>query len=123
MQQELDSYQIRMSCKIITITNFAGNSHTMRMDFEVDVQELVVVEVDAKDEDLKSLVVYNDDFNTFEHVINTLIKVCKHDAMQAEQCTYLIHYKGKCSVKTGSYAELKPMREGITEAGIKAIIE
>ena len=66
--------------------------------------------------------VYNDDFNTFDHVINTLIKVCKHDVHQAEQCTYLIHYKGKCSVKKGLYEELKPMREGISSAGIKAAI-
>ncbi|MEQ9009262.1 MAG: ATP-dependent Clp protease adaptor ClpS, partial [Ekhidna sp.] len=51
-----------------------------------------------------------------------LVKVCKHDVHQAEQCTFLIHYKGKCAVKKGAYEELKPMREGITSAGIKANI-
>ncbi len=64
----------------------------------------------------------NDDFNTFEHVIATLIRVCKHTPEQAEQCTWLIHYKGKCAVKNGSYDELKPMCEAICEAGIDARI-
>lgn len=72
--------------------------------------------------DVKDLVVYNDDFNTFEHVINTLIKVCGHSNEQAEQCTWLIHFKGKCAVKTGSFEELNPMREAICEAGIDAKI-
>ena len=72
--------------------------------------------------DQMDLVVFNDDFNTFEHVINTLIKVCKHTAEQAEQCTWIIHYTGKCAVKTGSYDYLKPMRESICEAGIEARI-
>ena len=89
---------------------------------ELDIQELVEVEEVIDTEDVRDLVVYNDDFNTFEHVIQTLIKVCKHDAHQAEQCTWLVHYKGKCAVKKGIYQELKPMREGITDAGIKAAI-
>ncbi|UXE66249.1 MAG: ATP-dependent Clp protease adaptor ClpS [Chryseotalea sp. WA131a] len=72
--------------------------------------------------DVRDLVVYNDDFNTFDHVIATLIRVCKHSPEQAEQCTWLIHYKGKCTVKTGSWEELKPQREGICEAGIDAKI-
>ncbi len=91
--------------------------------FEKQFEEQVLTTVDEKDEDLKKLVVYNDDFNTFDHVVDTLIKICKHDSQQAEQCTYIIHYKGKCSVKDGSYYNLKPMREGITDAGIKAAIE
>ena len=73
-------------------------------------------------EDEKDLVVYNDDFNTFDHVINTLIKVCKHSAEQAEQCTYIIHYRGKCAVKKGSLEELSPMKASICEAGIDAKI-
>lgn len=72
--------------------------------------------------DVRDLVVYNDDFNTFDHVIATLIRVCKHSPEQAEQCTWLIHYKGKCTVKIGSWEELKPQREGICEAGIDAKI-
>ncbi|MBS1682091.1 MAG: ATP-dependent Clp protease adaptor ClpS [Bacteroidetes bacterium] len=70
----------------------------------------------------KDLVVFNDDFNTFDHVIHTLIRVCKHSTEQAEQCTLLIHYKGRCAVRTGSFEELDPMREAICEAGIDAKI-
>jgi ATP-dependent Clp protease adaptor protein ClpS len=72
--------------------------------------------------DLMDLIVFNDDVNTFDHVIDTLIRVCKHTQEQAEQCTLLIHYKGKCAVKSGSFDFLKPMRESICEAGIDARI-
>lgn len=92
-------------------------------DFGIEVEELVEVENDVDQGDTKDLVVHNDDFNTFDHVINTLVKVCKHDVTQAEQCTYIIHFKGKCAVKKGTFKELKPMREGISDAGIKATIE
>ena len=92
------------------------------MGLDYDIQEEVLVLEDIGEENVRDLMVYNDDFNTFDHVINTLIKVCKHDVNQAEQCTFLIHYKGKCSVKKGMYDELKPMREGISSAGIKAAI-
>lgn len=72
--------------------------------------------------EIMDLVVFNDDFNTFEHVIDTLIKVCKHTIEQAEQCTWIIHYKGKCTVKSGSFDFLKPMRDAICEKGIDAKI-
>jgi ATP-dependent Clp protease adaptor protein ClpS len=85
-------------------------------------QELVDVLEAVEITDLKDLIVFNDDFNTFQHVIETLIKICKHTPEQAEQCTLLIHYKGKCAVKKGSYEELKPMREAICEVGIDAKI-
>jgi ATP-dependent Clp protease adaptor protein ClpS len=73
--------------------------------------------------DIKNLVVHNDDFNTFDHVILTLIEVCKHDKEQAEQCTIIIHFKGKCAVKSGDYQKLKPMCEEILRRGITATIE
>ena len=92
------------------------------MRFEFDVEEEIEIKEVVDDEKLRDLIVYNDDFNTFEHVIETLIKVCKHDPQQAEQCTYLIHFKGKCTVKRGTYEELKPQREAISDAGIKAAI-
>lgn len=72
--------------------------------------------------EVMDLVVFNDDFNTFEHVIDTLIKVCKHSIEQAEQCTWIIHYKGKCTVRSGAFDFLKPMQEAICEAGIDAKI-
>lgn len=85
---------------------------------EEQVLELEVIE----NTELMELVVFNDDFNTFEHVIKTLIKVCKHSPEQAEQCTWLIHYKGRCTVKSGSFNFLKPYRDAICEAGIDAKI-
>ncbi|MCC5929719.1 MAG: ATP-dependent Clp protease adaptor ClpS [Cyclobacteriaceae bacterium] len=89
--------------------------------------EKTITEVEVlvdEDEDLeKSLVVYNDDFNTFDHVIKTLIKVCNHSPEQAEQCTWLIHFKGKCAVKKGPEDVLKPMKTGILNAGIDAKIQ
>lgn len=93
---------------------------SMKHDFQADemVEVLEVIETT----DLMDLVVFNDDVNTFDHVINTLIKVCKHTPEQAEQCTMLIHFKGKCTVKNGSFEFLKPMRDSICEAGIDARI-
>jgi len=82
----------------------------------VDVLEAIEIT------DVKDLVVFNDDFNTFEHVIHTLIQVCKHSQEQAEQCTWIIHHKGKCTVKTGAVDFLNPMREAICQEGIDAKI-
>jgi ATP-dependent Clp protease adaptor protein ClpS len=92
------------------------------MNPSVREQELVDLLEAISITETKDLVVFNDDFNTFEHVIDTLIRVCKHTAEQAEQCTWLIHHKGKCAVKTGSFEELDPMREAICEEGIDAKI-
>ena len=92
------------------------------MDYGYLEEQLVEVAEDIDSTKKKDLVVFNDDFNTFDHVINTLIKICDHSPEQAEQCTFIIHYKGKCSVKKGSYLELRPMKEGITDAGIGASI-
>ncbi|MCM5527020.1 ATP-dependent Clp protease adaptor ClpS [Parasegetibacter sp. NRK P23] len=69
------------------------------------------------------LIVWNDEVNTFEFVIETLMDVCGHSPEQAEQCTILIHFKGKCSVKNGSYDELKPLCDAITDRGIGATVE
>jgi ATP-dependent Clp protease adaptor protein ClpS len=68
------------------------------------------------------IVLYNDDVNTFDHVIETLIAVCSHTSEQAEQCAILVHYKGKCTVKTGSYDELKPQCTQLLQAGLSAEI-
>ncbi len=85
-------------------------------------REEKAVEVLEEEIDVNDLVVFNDDVNTFQHVINTLIRVCRHTSEQAEQCTMLIHFKGKCAVKSGLFEELKPMKDGICEAGIDAKI-
>ncbi len=68
------------------------------------------------------IILFNDDVNTFDHVIETLIRVCDHTNEQAEQCALLVHYKGKCTVKTGSFDELKPQCTQLLEAGLSAEI-
>jgi ATP-dependent Clp protease adaptor protein ClpS len=88
---------------------------------EVDVlEEVLTKEVVVENKDL---IVYNDDFNTFDHVINSLVKVCKHKPIQAEQCTYIVHYNGKCQVKRGDYDTLEPMCTALLDRGISAEIE
>jgi ATP-dependent Clp protease adaptor protein ClpS len=69
------------------------------------------------------LMLYNDDYNTFEHVIEALKELCGHTAEQAEQCTLMVHYKGKCDVKRGSVKELKPLFDGLCDRGLTASIE
>ena len=69
------------------------------------------------------LIVWNDEVNTFDWVIETLVEVCHHSVEQAEQCAFFIHFKGKYAVKHGDYDELKPMCDAITERGIGATVE
>jgi len=92
------------------------------IEFSVQEEESVEVLDAVNITDIKDIVIFNDDYNTFQHVIDTLIKVCKHDQIQAEQCTWIIHFKGECAVKKGSFSELKPMKEAICEVGIDAKI-
>lgn len=68
------------------------------------------------------IILYDDDFNTFDFVIDSLIDVCEHTLIQAEQCTMLVHYKGKCAVKTGEYAALKPKCSKLLALGLTAEI-
>jgi len=70
----------------------------------------------------KEIVLYNDDVNTFDHVIETLMTVCEHAPEQAEQCALIVHYNGKCTVKTGPYNDLKPRCSMLLEAGLNAEI-
>lgn len=91
----------------------------MALDLETEFETLLVEKV----VDQKDLIVFNDDFNTFDHVIESLIKVCKHETEQAEQCTWIIHYNGKCQVKRGEYAKLEPMCTALLERGITAEIQ
>ena len=88
-----------------------------------DLLEQEVIEVILKEEALKALILYNDDVNTFDWVIECLVKVCEHDVLQAEQCAHLVHYKGKCVVKNGTFKKLKPFCESLLEKGLSAKIE
>jgi ATP-dependent Clp protease adaptor protein ClpS len=96
------------------------NKREMKHDFQE--KELVDVLEVIETTDLMDLVIFNDDVNTFDHVIQTLMKVCNHTAEQAEQCSLIIHYRGKCTVKNGDFEFLRPMRDAICDAGIDARI-
>jgi ATP-dependent Clp protease adaptor protein ClpS len=87
---------------------------------EIDVIDEAIE--DIADIKLWELVVFNDDINTFDHVISTLVDVCKHTPEQAEQCTIIIHYKGKCGVKSGDFEELASLRTAICQREISAEI-
>jgi ATP-dependent Clp protease adaptor protein ClpS len=80
-------------------------------------EELLLEEVTVKQHEI---VLFNDDVNTFDHVIETLIGVCDHTPEQAEQCSLIVHYNGKCTVKTGEYDDLKPRCSRLLQAGLNA---
>lgn len=71
----------------------------------------------------RDLIVFNDDVNTFDHVIDSFIKICKHEAVQAEQCAWIIHFSGKCQIKSGTYEELEPMCTALLDRGLSAEIQ
>lgn len=89
------------------------------LDLEVDFQQELEELIQAP----KTLVIHNDDFNTFDFVIETLIDVCKHEPLQAEQCTFIIHYSGKCAVKTDMFSKLQPIWAEVINRGLTATIE
>ena len=86
---------------------------------EIDVIE--VLDESIADVKLWSLVVFNDDVNTFDFVIETLIGVCDHTPEQAEQCSIIVHHNGKCTVKTGDYDDLKPRCTKLLQAGLSLL--
>lgn len=81
------------------------------------------VDVLEKEDFNNQIVLFNDDVNTFDHVIDMLIYACDHEPLQAEQCAFLVHYKGKCAVKTGAYEDLEPRCTMLLDAGLSAEIQ
>lgn len=86
-------------------------------------QEQFDVDVLVEEAPIFDLIIYNDDVNTFEHVIKCLVEICEHEEIQAEQCTMLIHYKGRCSVKRADYETLEPICSALLDKGLRAKIE
>jgi ATP-dependent Clp protease adaptor protein ClpS len=80
-------------------------------------------ESDVLELELHNLIVWNDDVNTFDWVIESLVAICEHEPTQAEQCALIIHHKGKCGVKKGSFDELRPKAEALIDRGIQATID
>jgi len=102
---------LEKSLNLVKILNMAQVDYAL----ETELTELLV--------DQRDLIIYNDDYNTFDHVIESLMKVCKHEKEQAEQCTYIIHFKGKCQVKRGEFEKLEPLCTALLDRGISAEIE
>lgn len=71
----------------------------------------------------RNLVLYNDDVNSFDYVISCLIEVCDHDIIQAEQCAFITHFKGKCDIKKGDYKYLKPIKQNLVDKGLRVTID
>ena len=88
----------------------------------MSTKEKIQEEVDVLEKEVNQheIVLFNDDVNTFDHVIDSLIDVCEHTLEQAEQCSILVHYKGKCTVKTGEYKDLEPRCSKLLQLGLSA---
>jgi ATP-dependent Clp protease adaptor protein ClpS len=84
------------------------------------ITPLEIEQVDTLEKKEHEIILYNDDVNTFDHVIECLVKICEHSYLQAEQCAYIVHYSGKCSVKTGALEELIPKCTALLEEGLSA---
>jgi ATP-dependent Clp protease adaptor protein ClpS len=80
-------------------------------------------DLDVLTEPMHNLIVWNDDVNTFDWVIESLMAICEHSSEQAEQCSLIIHHKGKCGVKKGTFDILRPLAEGLIDRGIQATID
>lgn len=89
----------------------------------MDTELLEKPQVQEKAEKLRDLILHNDDFNTFDFVIDTLVEVCGHNPLQAEQCAFIVHYRGKCTVKNGSFDDLKPLCQALLDKGLSATID
>jgi ATP-dependent Clp protease adaptor protein ClpS len=93
----------------------------MKFGKQTDVEEVILEDVQV-DEAMK-LILFNDEVNTFDFVIEALIKVCGHEPIQAEQCTIIVHYKGKCDIKEGKWKSLEPLCTALLDRGLTAQIQ
>lgn len=90
---------------------------------DYSTQELEETAIAVQKVQTKELILHNDDFNTFDHVINCLTSICDHSSVQAEQCSYIVHYNGKCSVKNGHLERLEPMLKALQNQNLTAEIK
>lgn len=95
----------------------------MSLVYDTDVLEDVLIESTTDVGVHSQLIVYNDDFNTFDWVIQCFMEVCNHSFEQSEQLSLIVHYKGKAIVKTASFEVLKPMKDSLIDRGLSAVIE
>lgn len=88
-----------------------------------DPEEALLEEVLLETGPIREIILHNDDVNTFEHVIDCLQEFCGHDPIQAEQCAWIVHYNGKCSVKRGTFDQLEPRCTALQDRGLSADIQ
>lgn len=86
-------------------------------------EELLLEEVLCETGPVREIVLHNDDVNTFDHVIDSLVEVCDHEPIQAEQCAWIVHNNGKCSVKRGTYDQLEARCHALQQRGLSAVIQ
>ncbi len=124
-EEQKIKYPVYIFCKIPNIHKIKESNTIMKPWMLTEVEE----DIDVLLEDLigsgnrAQLIVHNDEHNTFDWVIKCFMEVCKHTQEQSEQLSYIIHFKGKATVKTGSLEELKPMKDALVERGLSAVIE
>lgn len=95
-------------------------SKVIAMSTKEKISEQLLLEEEVVKQN--EIVLFNDEVNTFDHVIETLMDICEHTPEQAEQCSLIVHYNGKCTVKTGEYSDLEPRCSGLLQAGLSAEI-
>jgi ATP-dependent Clp protease adaptor protein ClpS len=99
--------------------NCEGMKEKKHLQTKPQLEELLEEDLDKQ----RTLILHNDEVNTFDYVIETLVDVCEMDPIQAEQCTFLVHYKGKCDIKRGDFDILKPLKEALNDKGLEATID
>lgn len=93
------------------------NHWETQVEVEEDIEILIKDAVETK------LILHNDDYNTFDWVIESLVEVCKHSTEQAEQCAYIVHYRGKCQVKHGEKEKMERLHKALVQRGLTATVE
>lgn len=117
MMMIMNVYYVMSVQKPLKTWDFKPRIRNIRVDQESDVLE------DITGIEGALLIVHNDDVNTFDWVIKTLVELCGHSSLQAEQCAWIIHTKGKCQVKHGAYEDMVVLKDGIVDRGINATVE
>ena len=90
---------------------------------DIEIEEEIDLQIDELLKPIKEIVLFDDNHNTFDFVIESLVKVCNHSLIQAEQCTFIVHHNGKCSVKRGEFEKLKPLCTALLDRGLTVEIQ
>ena len=94
-----------------------------KLNYKLEEDDHVITLASTGEDTLSQLIVYNDDYNTFDWVIQCFMEVCDHTLEQSEQLSLIIHFKGKAIAKTDSFEKLRPLKDALIERGLSAVIE